>query len=880
MKTETAGNSGTPEGVSPHIHTPVLKGYKGSQVFQFLIPLGFMLAAVLPLQGPCWGQQPALLQNEALAVTVRPSDGSYEIRAAQSTQPALAASIGAEIDHQWLRSNRYPHHKATASTFQDALGKGRQISVAFSGLASQPDLSYVIRVYDGMPFGSILVSVRNGTGKEVTVQAIRSLEALGEAKLELAGPAAADRILADSFSEDRPEVEIHDLAQATEGLRQAAASVPGGETNEPLLRGIFRGVGSELIYNRQSRQSLFLGALTSERFLTLLHLQVTGTSEQPVIASYTVDSSGTTEVEKEQSLRRATPENQIELSLPLGPGQAIDSEALMFAVGPNYHTQLEAYGRAIRVLHQGRVSARNPMGWWSWTAFYGGINHGEVSTNAYWLARHLKSLGYDYCHIDEGYDYARGEYAIANAVQFPNGMRAVGEEVGHLGLKLGVWTAPFEVSRRAWVYEHHKDWLVHNAQGEPIPIGQASSDRAERLYVLDTTNPGAQGYLRQTYRTLARDWGVRYIKLDFMDDSAIEGFYRRPHTTALEAQRIGLKIIRQAVGDGVLLDKDGSPMLNPVGIVDTGRLSIDTGHSFIASKVAGPGIAARYYMNRTFFISDPDAFSISAQVIPQQRWHQSRQPLTLHEAEVAITLAAVSGGMYEIGDDLPTVGADPARLALLKNPDLLAMIKLERAAVPMDLMTYSPEDGQPSVFLLKEDRRQSLLAVFNWTEGTRSHSFTLEDLGLPRQDSYEAADALNREEPVSLSGGQLQIQDQLAHSVRLIKIIDTSVAAAAPSVRLEAPETVKAGDAAKLEAVADAGGVPVLSYHWDFGDGTEGEGAQATHTFTRAAVYTVKLTAQGVDGIAEEKTVSIEATGYPRSRFDFPNNRRYQPPEE
>jgi hypothetical protein len=99
--------------------------------------------------------------------------------------------------------------------------------------------------------------------------------------------------------------------------------------------------------------------------------------------------------------------------------------------------------------------------------------------------------------------------------------------------------------------------------------------------------------------------------MDFMDDAAVEGAYYRPDTTALEAQRIGLNIIRSAVGDNVVLDKDGSPMLNPVGIVDAGRISQDTGHSFDASRDAASGIAARYYMNRNFFIADPDAFTVS-----------------------------------------------------------------------------------------------------------------------------------------------------------------------------------------------------------------------------------------------------------------------------
>ena len=105
---------------------------------------------------------------------------------------------------------------------------------------------------------------------------------------------------------------------------------------------------------------------------------------------------------------------------------------------------------------------------------------------------------------------------------FPQGMSFIGDNVRHSGLRFGVWTAPFEVSERAWVFQQHKDWLVHNMAGEPLRIGRVT-DGTDLLYVLDTTNPGAQEYLRQTYRTLTRQWGVRFIKMDFMEDLAVEG---------------------------------------------------------------------------------------------------------------------------------------------------------------------------------------------------------------------------------------------------------------------------------------------------------------------------------------------------------------------
>jgi alpha-galactosidase len=698
--------------------------------------------------------------NRQLSVTVRSQDGSYEIREAGAARPVIRAIVGAEINHHWVKSTNYPKHEITQSRYEDALGRGQQLTVTATGLAYRPDLVYVVRFYDALSFGDIEVEVQNRTAKSVTVQSIRSLEAVGDRLLDLGGRESTDRILSDSFSENWPTLRIYDLGQAPEGIH--------------------RGIGSQLIYNQESKQSLFFGALTSRRFLTIMHLQIHGPATDPHINSYNIDSTGTTEVQSSIDGIPCEPAfDRIELSLPLPPGSKMSSERLMFAAGNDYYAQLESYGEAIHQLHHARVNADNLMGWWSATAYYSDLTEGTTITNAQWLAEHLKDLGYNYFHIDFGYEHARGEYTTANAAKFPHGMRKLTHAVSQLGLKVGIWTAPFEVGEHAWVYQHHKEWLVHNARGKPIQIvSAAESDDKQNIFVLDPTHPGAQEYLRQTYRTLVRDWGVRYIKLDFMDNTAIEGYYYRPDTTALEAQRVGLEIIRDAVGEEVLLDKDGSPMLNPVGLVDTGRVSLDTGHSFQNTKGSASGIAARYYMHRTFFVNDPDAFNISRQITAEDAVGPEVTPLTLNEAQVSIVLAAMSGGMFEIGDDLPGLGSEPDRLALVKNPNLLQIAKLGRASKPLDLLTYKTEDEQPSLMFLREDARQSMLAVFNWTDQPRSHVFNLGDLNLPSAHRYQLYDALDEDRPMPCDEQAIVLKNQPAHSVRLIKIIDGSKPAA------------------------------------------------------------------------------------------------------
>ena len=824
------------------------------------VDLAAVTAGILMAALPCVAQQ---LTNDELSVTVNAQEGSYQL-SLHDGQPVLRSRVAAQVDHQWLRSSDYPRHRASESSFQDDLGSGEQVAVTCSGLEGKPDLVYVLQLYKQRLYGTVQVKLQNSAAREVAVQAIRSVEAVGESILNLGGDQSADRVLSDSFSEDWPDLALYDLGEA-----------PGG---------MHRGAGSQLIYNRESKQSLFLGALTSDRFLTLMHLKAEGTGAKTKIASFNVESTGTTEIQKDFDLKDSPADDQIELSLSLKLGEEMTSERLMFEAGPGYHNQLLAYGEAVRRSRHARISSETPMGWWSWTVYYGAINEGEVLANADWQAEHLKLLGYKYLQIDDGYQYARGEFATPNATQFPDGLRFIGHHLTGEGLTFGIWTAPFEATTRAWIYEHHKDWLVHNARGEPIAIGDVWDQKTDVLYALDTTHPGAQEYMRDTYRTLVREWGVRFIKLDFMDTTAIEGYRYRPNTTAMEAQRIGLQVIRDAVGDEVILDKDGSPMLNPVGLVDTGRISADTGHSFERTKNAASGIAARFYMHRNFFVNDPDAFNVTATHLMENPGERSS--ISLAAAQASIALSAVSGGMYEIGDDMLILGSEKDRLALVENRELLNIAKVGRASTPLDLMTYVTEDGQPSIFFLQEDRRQAILTVFNWTNTVRSHTLRLADLGLPAGHTFAATDVLNQDvlsqnDTVRLVGDAVRLDNQSPQSVKVIKLIDTSVAEAAPTVTAQVPAEAKIGETITLSALSaqpEAGGVPAVAYHWDLGDGTSADSPKVSHAFTTAGEFTIHLTVDGVDGIPAQKNFSLKVTGNLRAHSKLTDNRRFVEP--
>ena len=210
-----------------------------------------------------------------LRVTVDEKTGLYAVALPNAPTPALQAGVAAEIDGKWLRSSDYPRHAVEQSQGEGSLGKANVWQLTYSGLEGQPDLLCRIRAYENQPFGDIQVTVRNSSSKPVQVQAIRAVDGTNAPVISLGGSLAEIRVLSDSFSEDRPQVAIHDLADA-----------PGG---------MHRGVGSQLICNRKSHQSLFLGALSSDQFLTILRLRVVPGNE-PSISAYEVDSTGTTEM--------------------------------------------------------------------------------------------------------------------------------------------------------------------------------------------------------------------------------------------------------------------------------------------------------------------------------------------------------------------------------------------------------------------------------------------------------------------------------------------------------------------------------------------------------------------------------------------------------
>jgi hypothetical protein len=232
--------------------------------------------------------------------------------------------------------------------------------------------------------------------------------------------------------------------------------------------------------------------------------------------------------------------------------------------------------------------------------------------------------------------------------------------------------------------------------------------------------------------------------------------------------------------------------------------------------------------------------------------------------------------MYEIGDDLLVLNSEKDRLALVENPDLLNMAKAGRASTPVDLMSYDPEDEQPSLFLLRQSPRQSILTVFNWTEKPRSRSLSLKDVGLPVGSTMVATSVLDSSTAFTLEGGAIRVENQSPQSALIIELVDTNVAKAAPTVTTQIPSHSKAGQTMALSAQADPSGVPAVGYHWDFGDGTTSEGPNVSHCYTRASDFVVRLRVDGPDDESYKQSFPVGVTGTLKPTPELRANQRFE----
>jgi alpha-galactosidase len=305
---------------------------------------------------------------------------------------------------------------------------------------------------------------------------------------------------------------------------------------------------------------------------------------------------------------------------------------------------LEEYADLAAAENAARVPARNPVGWSSWYQYFTGLKWEDIEKNLR-LAR--EGFPFEVFQVDDGFEKDIGDWLTPKEGFRP--MPELAPLITGRGFRAGIWTAPFSAAETSALFQKHADWMVQEA-GTPKVCYR---NWGKRIYALDTTRPEVKGWLRETFSAL-RKMGFSYFKVDFLFAAAMPG-ERARKLTPIQAFRVGMKTIRESVGDGFILGC-GAPLLPSAGLVEGMRVGEDTAPQWDAKRGAFQGPNAYYalknsimrsFLHRRLWLNDPDCLLLRNRDIT----------LTPNEKELyALAVGALDNMIIE-SDDLALVDA-------------------------------------------------------------------------------------------------------------------------------------------------------------------------------------------------------------------------------
>jgi alpha-galactosidase len=403
-----------------------------------------------------------------------------------------------------------------------------------------------------------------------------------------------------------------------------------------------------------------------------------------------------------------------------------------------------------------------PSGWCSWYYYYAKVSQQDLSENL--AAVRERGVSWHYFVLDDGYESAVGDWLYTND-RFPPTLAPIARDIRAAGMAPGLWIAPFIARSNSHLFHDHPDWLLRDAQGRPVLAGWNPTWGLEgRFYGLDTTHPGFQEQLRLWMETVVREWGFRFLKLDFTYGASLHGRAYDQTLSAAERLALGYRIIRETAGEDVLIVGCGSPLSPAIGWVDAMRIGPDVAPYWFAryryhltrdphalcTKFAMRNILNRCQMHRRLWINDPDCLML----------REVDTKLTSDERMSLVNSVIVTGGMHLISDRLNQLPS-----AVWDQMDTIARLVGDCDRGRAWALDYMEREIPEMVY-----NSRGYLGVFNFADQPSHKSIELRrylDGILPEDAQF--VDVWNGEK-LAISGGVLDVGPMKAHSSRLLQV--------------------------------------------------------------------------------------------------------------
>jgi alpha-galactosidase len=399
---------------------------------------------------------------------------------------------------------------------------------------------------------------------------------------------------------------------------------------------------------------------------------------------------------------------------------------------------LEAVAREHGLPMQELIEKPSPTGWCSWYQFSkedytANVSADDIHQNVQAIARLKPDLPLELVQIDDGFEAQVGDW-FSFGSSFPNGVAPLAEEVRALGLKPGLWLAPFSVHPKSRLFFEHPDWLLRGRFNRPVNAGYNWNTFTSAL---DLTHPDALTYICNIVHTAVQKWGFSYLKLDFLYAAALPGRHHNPRLTRAQILRAGLETIRQAAGGEAFLLGCGCPLGSAIGLMDGMRVSADTAQRWNPSY---QGIE-RFFRNEDSLPSARNAVHNSLTRTPfHRRWWindpyclQLRPDTLLTQAELhtLATVISLTGGSLLLSDHLPNLPPEGLKIATVLLP------LIGKRPYILDWFD-NPTPTRLGLEMESAAGRWHLLGLFNWSDTAQAVELHLEDFYLDAKKIYYA----------------------------------------------------------------------------------------------------------------------------------------------
>ena len=380
----------------------------------------------------------------------------------------------------------------------------------------------------------------------------------------------------------------------------------------------------------------------------------------------------------------------------LRPGESWQLESFTYQSGNDREQLLDSLASQLVANHPPLRFPAPPTGWCSWYCFGPRVTAKQVLDNLDFIAKYTPGLRY--VQIDDGYQPAMGDWLETGAA-FGGDVQGVLKQIRERGFEPAIWVAPFVAEEKSHVFQQHPGWFVKDADGKPMRSDRVTFGGWRRgpWYVLDGTHPEVQQHFEKFFRTMKREWGCTYFKLDANFWGAIHGgrFYD-PRATRIEAYRRGMQAILRGVENSFVLGCN-HPIWPSLGVIHGSRSSNDIKRTWERIETTARQNLSRNWQNGRLWWNDSDAIVLTGD-------------LPDNEFQFHATAIYASGGMLLSGDDLTKISAE--KLAMLR--------KLQ----PPTGVAARFEDDSFRVGRMLVGRRE-IISVLNWDDTPQNLSIRL-----------------------------------------------------------------------------------------------------------------------------------------------------------